>query len=50
MGARSGLLARITQRTVTVGADPGIADRSPLTWQSVVEFSDYGIPVHVEEP
>ena len=50
IGSGSGLLTRITQRTVATGADPQIADRSPLTWLSVIEFSDYGVPVHVEKP
>jgi hypothetical protein len=50
IGADSHLLARITQHTVTVGANPAVADRSPLTWRADIQFSDYGIPVHVAKP
>jgi hypothetical protein len=50
IGVDSHLVAGVTQQTTTTGANPAIADGSPLTWRTVIEFSDYGIPVHVEKP
>jgi hypothetical protein len=50
IGVDSHLVVGVTQQTTTTGANPAIADASPLTWRTVIEFSDYGIPVHVERP
>jgi hypothetical protein len=50
IGVQSHLLARVTASTTTVGADPKVADGEPLTFHTVVEFSDYGVPVHVDTP
>jgi len=50
IGVRSQLLARISQQTTTVGANPAIADGQPLTWRTVIAFSGYGTPVHVAKP
>jgi hypothetical protein len=50
IGVESRMVARIAQQTTTVGANPEIADGDPLTWRTVIEFSDYGTPVHVEKP
>jgi hypothetical protein len=50
IGVNSHLLAEVTQRTTTVGADSAVADGQPLTWRTVIEFSDYGTAVHVDKP
>jgi hypothetical protein len=50
IGVDPHLLARITQQTATVSADPAFADGQPLTWRTVIEFSDYGTAVHVDKP
>jgi len=50
VGVQSHLLARITQQTTTVGADPAVADGQPLTWRTVIEFAGYGTPVKVDKP
>ncbi|MFF4236200.1 hypothetical protein ACFYYL_10085 [Actinomadura geliboluensis] len=41
---------RIEQTTVIRSADPEIADRDPVRFTSVIEFSGYGTPVKVEVP
>jgi len=50
ISVRSHKLAKITQQTTTVGADPTFADSTPLTWRQVIVFYDYGTPVHVAKP
>jgi hypothetical protein len=46
----SNLIARITSRTTVVGPSPQSAAGDPLTFETVIDFSHYGVPVSVEPP
>lgn len=50
MHDRSNLIAAITMQTTVTGADPQLADSEPLTFTTVMTFSDYGLPVSVQAP
>ncbi|GAA1878585.1 hypothetical protein [Actinomadura bangladeshensis] len=41
---------RIEQKTVIRSATPEIADRDPVHFTSVIDFSGYGTPVHLDQP
>jgi hypothetical protein len=47
---QSDLIAKITMQTSVTGASPQIADGGPLTFKTVMTFSDYGVPVSVQAP
>src|SRR5260221_13502070 len=47
---QSDLIAKITMQTIVTGAHPQIADGVPLTFKTVMTFSDYGVPVSVQAP
>jgi hypothetical protein len=38
----SNRLTSVTEQTTFAGPNPGIADRNPVTFRTVVQFSDYG--------
>ncbi|MEV0659952.1 hypothetical protein ACIBI3_03265 [Actinomadura luteofluorescens] len=50
IGVATRKIQKIVQTTVITGADPEIADRDPVRFTSVTEFSDYGTPVRVARP
>ncbi|MFD0854164.1 hypothetical protein ACFQ07_18145, partial [Actinomadura adrarensis] len=50
VGIASGKVEKIVQSTVIESPHPELGDREPVRFTSVIEFSDYGIPVRVERP
>jgi hypothetical protein len=50
VGTATRKIQKIVQTTVITSADPEIADRDPVRFTSVTEFSDYGTPVQVTRP
>ncbi|WP_339155900.1 hypothetical protein [Actinomadura luteofluorescens] len=50
IGIATHKIQKIVQTTVITGADFEIADRDPVRFTSVTEFSDYGTPVRVTRP
>lgn len=50
VGVATRKIQKIVQTTVITGAAPGTADRDPVRFTSVTEFSDYGTPVKVTRP
>lgn len=46
----SGLIAKISMQTTVTGANPQLGDGGPLTFMTVMTFSDYGVPVSVQAP
>ncbi|MES9536744.1 hypothetical protein [Actinomadura sp. NPDC000600] len=50
VGLATRKIQKIVQTTVITSPHPEIADRDPVRFTSVTEFSDYGTPVHVTRP
>ncbi|GAA4379165.1 hypothetical protein GCM10023088_41070 [Actinomadura verrucosospora] len=50
IGIATRKIQKIVQTTVITTATPEIADRDPVRFTSVTEFSDYGTPVNVTRP
>lgn len=47
---KTNLIVKVSQQMPVTSPKPGSADGQPLTFRTVVTFSDFGIPVTVERP